>query len=124
MIPEPHLRAWRVAREEVLSNILAWVRLVIEYHFAFNAQMLDKERLLHQPLPDTLWDRITKFLQSVAALPCWIDKQLGTTVFGPKQNLDYWEKVFKTGKTPSGIQILARPFDLNQMIQGPKAGGQ
>ena len=123
-IPERHLRAWRVAREEVLSNILAWVRLVIEYHFAFNAQMLDKERLLHQSLPDTLWDRITKFLQSVAALPCWIDKQLGTTVFGPKQNLDYWEKVFKTGKTPSGIQILACPLDLNQMIQGPKAGGQ
>jgi hypothetical protein len=123
-IPEPHLRAWRVAREEVLSNILAWVRLVIEYHFAFNAQMLDKERLLHQPLPDTLWDRMTKFLQSVAALPCWIDKQLGTTVFGPKQNLDYWEKVFKTGRSPSGIQILTSPFDLNQMIQGPKTGGQ
>ncbi|MGD0358600.1 MAG: HNH endonuclease signature motif containing protein [Terracidiphilus sp.] len=124
IIPAPHLRAWRVAREEVLSNILAWVRLVIEYHFAFNAQMLDKERLLHQPLPDTLWDRITKFLQSVAALPCWIDKQLGSTVFGPKQNLDYWEKVFKTGKSPSGIPILTSPFDLNQMIQGPKAGGQ
>jgi hypothetical protein len=100
------------------------VRLVIEYHFAFNAQMLDKERLLHQPLPDTLWDRITKFFQSVAALPCWVDKQLGTTVFGPKQNLDYWEKVFKTGKSPSGIPILTCPFDLNQMIQGPKAGGQ
>ncbi len=123
-IPEPHLRAWRVAREEVLSNILAWVRLVIEHYFAFTAQMLDKERLLHQPLPDTLWDRITRFLESVAALPCWIDKQLGTTVFGPKQNLDYWEKVFKTGRTPSGIQILSRPLDLNQMIQGPKAGGQ
>lgn len=123
-ILEPHLRAWRVAREEVLSNILAWVRLVIEHYFAFNAQMLDKERLLHQTLPDTLWDRITKFLESVAALPCWIDKQLmGTTVFGPKQNLDYWETVFKTGKAPSGIQILSRPLDLNQMIQGPKAGG-
>ena len=96
----------------------------MENYFAFTAQMLDKERLLHQPLPDTLWDRIRNFFESVAALPCWIDKQLGTTVFGPKQNLDYWEKVFKTGKAPSGIQILARPLDLNQMIQGPKAGGQ
>ena len=86
--------------------------------------MLDKERLLHQPLPDTLWDRITKFLQSVAALPCWIDKQLGITVFGPKQNLDYWEKVFKTGKNPGGVQILTKPFDVNEMIQGPKGGGQ
>ena len=124
MIPERHLRAWRVAREEILSNILAWVRLVMENYFAFTAQMLDKERLLHQPLPDTLWDRIRNFFESVAALPCWIDKQLGTTVFGSKQKPDYWEKVFKTGKEPSGIQILARPLDLNQMIQGPKAGGQ
>lgn len=124
MIPESHLRAWRVARDEVLSNILVWVRLVIENYFAFNAQMLDKERLLHQSLPDTLWDRITNFLESIAALPCWIDKQLGITVFGPKQNLDYWEKVFKTGKNPSGIQVLAQPLNLNQMIQGPKAGAK
>jgi hypothetical protein len=122
-IPAPHLRAWRVARDEVLANILAWVRLVIEHYFAFTAQMLNKERLLQQPLPDTLWDRITNFLKSVAALPCWIDKELGKTVFGPKQNLDYWEKVFNTGKSPTGVQILASPFDLNQIIQGPKAGG-
>ena len=29
----------------------------------------------------------------------------------PKQNLDYWETVFQTGKSPSGIQILAAPLD-------------
>ena len=29
-IPEPHLRAWRLAREELLGNVLTWVRLVID----------------------------------------------------------------------------------------------
>ena len=121
-IQEEHLRAWRVAREEVLVNVLRWLRLVIEHYFAFAAQMYDKERLLHRPLPDALWDHMRSFLTNLAGLPCWSDKKLSTTVFGPKQNLDFWEKVFQTGNTPIGIPILAQPLDLNQMIQ-PRGGG-
>ena len=37
-------------------------------------------------------------------------------VLGPNQNADYWEKVFDTGKSPSNIQILAAPLDLQEMI--------
>ena len=87
-----------MAREEVLANVLRWLRLVIEHHFAFTAQMYDKERLLHRLLPDTLWDHMRNYLTSLAGLPCWFDKNLSTTVFGPKQNLDFWEKVFQTGR--------------------------
>ena len=120
-IQEGHLRAWRVAREEVLANVLRWLRLVIEHYFAFTAQMYDKERLLHRPLPDALWEHVRNFLTSVAGLPCWCDKNLSTTVFGPKQNLDFWETVFQTGRAPTGIPILTQPLDLNQMIQ-PSTG--
>ena len=28
-IPESHLLAWRIAREEVMANVLRWVRLVV-----------------------------------------------------------------------------------------------
>ena len=73
-------------------------------------------------LPDELWDRMQNFLESLSRLPCWIDKNLSTTVFGPKQNLDFWEKVFGTGTAPTGIQVLAQGLDLNQMIQSPIAG--
>jgi len=121
-IQEGHLRAWRVAREEVLANVLRWLRLVIEHYFAFTAQMYDKDRLLHRPLPDALWEHMRNFLISLTGLPCWFDKNLSTTVFGPKQNLDFWEQVFRTGKAPTGIQILAQPLDLNQMIQPPGVG--
>ena len=88
-IQEGHLRAWRVACEEVLAKVLHWLRLVIENYFAFAAQMYDKENLLHRPLPDVLWDRMRNFLMNLAELPCWSDKNLSTTVFGPKQNLDF-----------------------------------
>lgn len=123
-IQEEHLRAWRVAREEVLANLLRWLRLVIENYFAFAGQMYDKEKLLHRPLPDILWDRMRNFLTNLAELPCWSDKNLSTTVFGPKQNLDFWERVFQTGKTPTGIRILAQPLDLTKMIQPRGAGSQ
>lgn len=115
-IPEAHLKAWRIAREEVLGNVLAWVRLVIENYFAYTGEMVDKERLLQHPFPEVLWKRLEAFLNNLSKLPCWVDKNLSTTIFGAKQNLDYWAQIFKTGKTPSGITVLAQPLDINKMI--------
>jgi hypothetical protein len=122
-VPEKHLRAWRVAREEVLTNIMRWTRLVIANYFAYTGKVIHEDRQLHIKLPDELWDRLQNFFVALSKLPCWIDHNLGTTVFGPKQNLDYWEKVFQTGKSPSGIQILAMPLDLNEMIRSRTPGG-
>ncbi len=116
-IPEGHLRAWRIAREEVLANVMRWIRLVIANYYAYTGKVIHEDQLLHVRLPDELWDRLQNFLESLSRLPCWIDRNLSTTVFGPKQNLDYWEKVFQTGKAPSAIQILAAPLDLNEMIR-------
>jgi hypothetical protein len=116
-IPEDHLRAWRVAREEILAVLLQWVRLVIENYFAFTGQMVDKAQLFQVKYPDTLWLRIEAFLNSVAKLPCWIDRELSTTVFGAKQNRDFWIAVFRTGKSPTGVQVLAKPLDIATMIQ-------
>ena len=121
-IQEEHLRAWRVAREEVLVNVLRWLRLVIENYFAFAGEMYDNEKLLHRRLPDTLWDRMENFLTNLADLPCWSDKKLSTTVFGSKQNFDFWKKVFDTGMTPSDIPVLAKSLDLKEMIQSRGAG--
>jgi len=121
-IQEGHLRAWRIAREEVLANVLGWLRLVVEHYFAFAGQMVDKNRLLQRPLPDPLWDHMRNFLVSLAGLPCWVDKNLSTTVFGSKQNLDFWETIFLTGKAPTGVQVLTQPLNLNQMIQPTENG--
>lgn len=118
-VPAAHLRAWRIAREEVLANVMRWVRLVITNYFAWTGKLVHHDRLLQVSLPDELWLRMRHFFENLARLPCWIDRSLSATVFGPKQNLDYWEQVFETGKSPNGIQILAKSLDLNQMIQEP-----
>lgn len=120
-IPEGHVRAWRIAREEVIASVMRWVRLVIANYYAYTGKVIHEERLLHIRLPDELWNRLRNFLEGLANLPCWIDRNLSTTVFGPKQNLDYWEKVFETGVAPSGIRILAAPLDLNEMIRPRRA---
>lgn len=116
-IPEAHLRAWRIAREEVLGVILKYVRLVIEHYYAWGGESIRKDGLLQQNFPPALWQRLELFLKNLASLPCWIDKNLSTTVFGAKRNRDYWEKVFQTGKTSEGVQVLARPLEITKMIQ-------
>ena len=115
-IPENHLRAWRIARDEVAVIVIRWVQLVIEHYFAFTGRMVDKERLLQTSLPDELWERIEQFLSSVWALPCWSDKGLSQSVFGPKQNLDYWNIIFKTGQSPDGTRVLTEGLKIQEMI--------
>ncbi len=123
-IIEGHLRAWRIAREEIIANVMRWVRLVIANYNAYTGKVIHEDRLLHVRLPDELWNRLRNFFDSLSGLPCWIDRNLSTTVFGPKQNLDYWEKVFQTGRAPSGIQVLTSPLDLNEMIRPRAAVGR
>ena len=112
-----HLRAWRIAREEVLANVVHCLREVIEHHYAFTGQRLSKERILHEEIPDKLWEQLRNFLENLAGFPCWIDTNLSNTVFGPKQNLDYWGKVFDKGIAPNGQRILAEGIDIPRMIQ-------
>lgn len=120
-VPTGHIRAWRVARVEVLANIVRWLRLAIEYYYAANGRMYDSRRLLHEPLPSQCWLNLRAFLHSVKHLQCWSDTTLSNIVFGPKQNLGYWREVFQTGRAPGlgpdqpGPSITA-PFELARMI--------
>ena len=118
VVPEGHLRAWRVAREEVMANVLRWVRLVMTNYFAYTGKVVHEDRVLHNRLPDELWSRTRNFLENLSLLPCWVDSNLSTTVFGPKQNLEFWQKVFESGKAPTGIQILAEGLNVNAMVKG------
>ena len=115
-ISPEHLRAWRISRDEVLGNIIGWVRFCMENYFALTAQMYDRDKILHKELPQPLWQGIEKFLRSVANLPLWSDAKLSNIVFGPKQNRQFWKQVFETGETPTGIRVLTEPFDLKRMI--------
>ena len=114
--PDSHLRAWRMSREEVAVNIMRWVRLVIENHNAVNGRQVERDRLFLEEFPDSLWENVERFFRRLSELACWTDTELSSSVFGPKQNLDYWEMVFKTGVSPSGSRILPRGLELQELI--------
>ena len=114
--PAEHLRTWRISRAEVTVNVMRWVRLVIENFNAVQGKQVERDRLFLEEFPDLLWRNIERFLRRLSELTCWTNTELSSSVFGPKQNLDYWESVFKTGESPSGTVILPRGFELHEMI--------
>lgn len=115
-IPPGHLRAWRIGREEVLANVLEWVRFAIESYYAMNMEKIDKDRIMHQRMPEVLWANLENVLRNIGDLPCWVDTKLAQTIFGGKPPRDFWKKIFKDGMSPTGIQVLARGLDLKSLV--------
>jgi hypothetical protein len=103
-IPLPHLRAWRVAREEVLSNILDWVRFTIEYYYAFNQEMIDKKRLMQRRHSDALWLTVETVLRNIGDLPCWVDTKLAQTIFGGKPSRIFGGKYLQMASRRQGSE--------------------
>ena len=122
IIAEGHLRAWRVTREEILATIMKYVRLVIEHYFAVTGKSIEKDRLMQCRFPEDVWARIETFLRRLSGLPAWIDKNLSTTVFGAKQNRDFWAEVFRTGRSSGGVQVFTGPIEVIDMMQESGSG--
>lgn len=123
-IPEEHLRAWRVSREEILLTIMKYVRLVIEHYFAVTGKQIEKDRLMQLRFPEDVWARVETFLRRLSQLPAWIDKNLSTTVFGAKQNREYWAHIFNTGSSAGGVQVFTKSINVIEMMQEPSATGR
>ncbi|MBI1798637.1 MAG: HNH endonuclease [Candidatus Eisenbacteria bacterium] len=115
-IPPQHLRAWRIGREEVLANILDWVRFAIESFYAVNMEKVDKGRLMHHRFPEVLWGTLENVLRNIGDLPCWVDTKLAQTIFGGKPPRDFWKKIFKDGVSPTGIRVLAQGLELKSLV--------
>ena len=97
-------------------NVMRWVRLVIENHNAVTGKLVESNRLLLEEFPISLWGNIERFLKNLSLLPCWTNVELSSSVFGPKQNRDYWSSVFQTGKSPTGSWVTPRGLILQEMI--------
>jgi hypothetical protein len=113
----PHLRAFRMSKEEVLYNWLKFVEQIAYTYFVNTGMPTQKERLFQYPFPEQLWSNIRNFVHNLAELPLWANKDLSETVFGGKQNNSFWETVFSTGKSPQGVQVMAKGLNLVEMIQ-------
>ena len=118
-VPDSHLRAFRMAKEEILFCWIGYVRQTIEHYFANVGQLIDKDKLFQYPFPDQLWSNIENFVENLGGLPLWIDHEASSTVFGAKQTHAFWQTIFETGSSPSGHPVLAQPLNLIELISQP-----
>ena len=96
---------------------LRYIEQVIWNYLIMQGQPFQKELLFQYRFPEPLWDRVETFLSNLKKLPLWVNRELSQTAFGGKQNYEFWQRVFETGKAPNGQQILAEPLNFMQMIQ-------
>jgi hypothetical protein len=115
--PHDHLRAFRMSKEEIVYNWLSYVGQIARQYFIMLGKPDPLDRLFQYPFPEQVWENIAKFLRSLSSLPLWVNRDLSETVFGGKQNNNFWKTVFETGRTPQGMQVLAEPLNLINMIK-------
>lgn len=116
-IPESHLIAYRMSKEEIIYNWLKYISQIIKNYFIMQGKPIDENKLFQYSFPESLWDKIKIFVKNLRDLPIWVNKELSSTVFGGKQNYEYWQTIFETGKTPQGYQVLPSPINLMEMIK-------
>lgn len=116
-VPEPHLRAFRMAKEEVLQCWLGYIRRIAEQHFLITGRVITAERLFQYPFPEQLWINIGNFIDNLARLPLWVNRELSSTVFGSKQNYKVWQSIFEDGRTPGGQKVMVNGLNIMEMIK-------
>jgi len=115
-IPDGHLRALRISKEEIMFNWLRYVQNLIKRYYLMGGRVVEEEELFQTKFPPELWTLLKRLLTHLASLPLWVNHALSSTVFSGKQNYDFWKQIFDTGATPAGQQVLAKPLNLDDMI--------
>ena len=116
-ITDDHLAAYRLFKEEIMYNWIQYIELLIKNFFSMTGEMFNDENLFQIKFPDQLWTNIRTFIRNFRDLPLWKDRSMATTIFGGKQVYDYWQTVFRTGKTPDGTLVLAKPINVVDMVK-------
>lgn len=116
-IPFEHLRAFRMAKEEIIYSWLKYLSQIVQSHFISLGKPIDNQKLFQYQFSDILWQNIRNYIKNLSVLPLWTNNQLSATVFGGKQNYQYWQTIFSTGSSPQGVKVLAEPLDLLKLQQ-------
>lgn len=110
-----HIRAFRMGKEEVMYNWLKFLSQIIESHFISLGTIIDNKKLFQVQFSDTLWGNIKNYISNLSLLPLWTNNELSSTVFGGKQNYQFWHTIFTTGSSPQGVAVLANPVNLVEL---------
>ncbi|SFF18667.1 HNH endonuclease [Spirosoma endophyticum] len=107
-----HLRAYRMSKEEIMYNWLKILQKVLYNFFITTGTMADENKLFQTEFPEQLWINLRNTIHNLSTLPIWVDTGMSATIFGGKQNNQYWEKIFATGSTPQGVRVLSEPINI------------
>ncbi len=116
LIPEDHLIAFRISKEEIVHNWLKFIQQIIFGNFTTQGKQIDMENLFQYKFSDPLFEAIRIFIRNLKNLPIWVNKSLSNTIFGGKRNYDFWKHVFETGRTIDGVPVLTNPIRWIDMI--------
>ncbi len=120
-IAPAHIRAHRIGREEVLHALFDLVLQVCQMAVVTAGGFWDKERPLHKRLPEAVWTTLDNFFVNFSELPIWSNPALSSTLFGGKQNFQFWKEVFKTGSANGQLVIAGGGLNLLSLMQAPDA---
>jgi hypothetical protein len=116
-VPEPHLAAYRLAKEEIIYNWLRLVKQVIQTSFVTSGTPFDENAPLQKHLPHNAWNNVRNFIRALRRLPIWVNRDMATSLFGGKHNNHFWKQIFDEGATPEGQKVLGQKIDLIKMMQ-------
>jgi hypothetical protein len=116
-VPDAHLRAYRMGREEILYSWLRFVKQIVQNYYITTGKPIQEEKLFQYRFPEPLWDNIETFIDNLKGLPLWVNRELSLSAFGGKQNYEFWQIVFETGKSPQGQVVMPQGINLMHMIQ-------
>lgn len=110
-----HVRAFRMGKEEVMYNWLKFLSQIVQSHFISQGKPVDERKLFQNEFSDILWQNIRNYIKNLSLLPLWTNNTLSSTVFGGKQNYQFWHTIFTTGSSPQGVKVLAQPINLLEL---------
>ncbi len=116
-VPEGHLCAYRLSREEILYAWLRLIRNIVHNYFITVGNPFNEKKPFQYRFPEPLWDSIENFVINLTKMPLWVNRELSQTVFGGKQNPEYWQTIFESGMTPQNQRVLPSGINLMKMIQ-------
>ena len=50
-------------------------------------------------------------------LSIWVNKDLSNSIFGGKQNYEFWQSIFESGKTSEGAAVMQSGINVMRMIE-------
>jgi hypothetical protein len=116
-VDEKHLRAYRMAKEEILHNWLRYVKQIVQSYFITTGKPIDEKKLFQYLIPEACRDNIENFIDSLSRQSLWVNKDLSGSVFGGKRNHEFWQNIFESGKSPDGQQVMPKGLNVMDMIK-------